>query len=41
MLREHFGDFVLEPPLSEAMAAFAAKHAVQESRCETASAVRE
>ena len=28
MLRERFGDFVIEPPLSEAMAAFAAKHDV-------------
>src|SRR5262249_52861222 len=35
MLRERFGDFVLEPPLSEAMAAIAAKHDVQEPRCET------
>jgi hypothetical protein len=28
MLRQRFGDFVLEPPLSAAMAEFAAKHDV-------------
>ena len=31
MLRARFGAFVIEPPLSAAMAAFAAKHAVQEN----------
>jgi hypothetical protein len=40
MLRARFGDFVIEPPLSEAMAAFAAKHDVQKRRCETAAAER-